>query len=95
MCGIETAMLVNDACGAPIPWLMSCPWMYFDGRLFQYHLARASTASKLEDLCENHFSLTIKVEKMRQAILEGLGDRFQSISPFQGSFLGNSLIILI
>ncbi|VVC24650.1 PIN domain-like [Cinara cedri] len=87
MCGIETAMLVNDACGAPVPWLMSCPWMYFDGRLFQYHLARASTANKLEDLCENHFSLTIKVEKMRQAILEGLGERFQSITPFQGSFM--------
>lgn len=87
MCGIETAMLVNDSCGAPIPWLMSCPWMYFDGRLFQYHLARASTANKLEDLCENHFSLTIKVEKMRQAILEGLNECFQSISPFQGSFM--------
>jgi len=88
MCGIETAMLVNDSCGAPIPWLMSCPWMYFDGRLFQYHLSRASTANKLEDLCENHFSLTIKVEKMRQAILEGLNDCFQSIVPFQGSFMG-------
>ncbi|XP_050430295.1 constitutive coactivator of PPAR-gamma-like protein 1 homolog isoform X2 [Adelges cooleyi] len=87
MCGVETAMLVNDACGAPVPWLMSCPWMYFDGRLFQYHLARASTASKLEDLCENQFSLTIKVEKMRQAILENLGERFQSIPPYQGAFL--------
>lgn len=87
MCGIETAMLANDACGAPLPWLMTCPWMYFDGRLFQYHLARALTANKLEDLCENHFSLTVKVEKMRQAILEGLGERFQSISPFQGTFL--------
>lgn len=94
MCGIETAMLANDACGAPLPWLMTCPWMYFDGRLFQYHLARASTANKLEDLCENHFSLTIKVEKMRQAILEGLGERFQSISPFQGSFLGNDFFSL-
>lgn len=95
MCGVETAMLVNDACGAPIPWLMSCPWMYFDGRLFQYHLARASTANKLEDLCENHFSLTIKVEKMRQAILEGLGERFQSITPFQPPFLGIILFIKI
>ncbi|XP_050534475.1 constitutive coactivator of PPAR-gamma-like protein 1 homolog isoform X2 [Daktulosphaira vitifoliae] len=91
MSGVETAMLVNDACGAPVPWLMSCPWMYFDGRLFQYHLARAQTASKLEDLCENQFSLVIKVEKMRQAILHGLGERFQLVPQYQGSFIDTIL----
>ena len=32
MTGVEYALIVNEACGAPIPWLMSPPWLYFDGQ---------------------------------------------------------------
>lgn len=29
--GVEMALLANDACGAPVPFLMCCPWLFFDG----------------------------------------------------------------
>jgi hypothetical protein len=47
MNGIENALLANDACGAPIPWLMCCPWLYFDGKLFQYKLLKAENVRGL------------------------------------------------
>ncbi|XP_049782108.1 constitutive coactivator of PPAR-gamma-like protein 1 [Schistocerca cancellata] len=72
MQGVETALLANDACGAPIPWLMCCPWLFFDGKLFHHKLARTSTAKSLLDLCEHRYEYVLKVERMRQAILEGL-----------------------
>ena len=31
--GVEMALLANDACGAPVPFLMCCPWLFFDGQL--------------------------------------------------------------
>ena len=34
MQGVETALFANDGCGAPVPWLMCCPWLFFDGKLF-------------------------------------------------------------
>lgn len=40
MAGVDTALMVNDACGAPIPWIMNCPWLFFDGKLFNYFLAK-------------------------------------------------------
>ena len=30
--GVEMALLANDACGAPVPFLMCCPWLFFDGQ---------------------------------------------------------------
>jgi len=76
MAGVETALVVNDACGAPVPWLMCCPWLYFDGKLFQHTLARAAGAKNLRALCGNRLDLVVKVQKMRQAILEGLSGQF-------------------
>lgn len=72
MAGVETALMANDACGAPIPWLMCCPWLYFDGKLFHHILARASVAKNLLELCGGHIDRVVKVEKMRKAILEGI-----------------------
>ncbi|XP_011495096.1 PREDICTED: constitutive coactivator of PPAR-gamma-like protein 1 homolog [Ceratosolen solmsi marchali] len=72
MAGVETALLANDACGAPIPWLMCCPWLYFDGKLFHHTLARATVAKNLLDLCGGYFERVVKVERMRKAILEGV-----------------------
>lgn len=76
MHGVETALLANDACGAPIPWLMSCPWLYLDGKLFHYTLIRAGHVKNLLELCENHIERVVKVERMRKAILEGLDVQF-------------------
>ncbi|XP_075235420.1 constitutive coactivator of PPAR-gamma-like protein 1 homolog [Lycorma delicatula] len=76
MQGVETALLVNDACGAPIPWLMCCPWLFFDGKLFHHQLARASQVKNLLELCDHRIRIVMKVEHMRQAILEGLNVQF-------------------
>lgn len=48
MQGVETALLANDACGAPIPWLMCCPWLYFDGKLFHNILAKTEVVKSLQ-----------------------------------------------
>lgn len=48
MQGVETALLANDACGAPIPWLMCCPWLYFDGKLFHNILAKTDHVKSLQ-----------------------------------------------
>ncbi|XP_046419982.1 constitutive coactivator of PPAR-gamma-like protein 1 homolog isoform X1 [Neodiprion fabricii] len=72
MAGVETALLANDACGAPIPWLMCCPWLFFDGKLFHHTLARATIAKNLLELCGGDIARVVKVERMRKAVLEGI-----------------------
>lgn len=85
MQGVEIALLANDACGAPLPWLLCCPWLYFDGKLFHHTLARAVHSKNLLELCENHIERVVKVERMRKAILEGLDFKFAKMPlPFAG-----------
>ncbi|KAK6304068.1 hypothetical protein J4Q44_G00265220 [Coregonus suidteri] len=73
MAGVDTALLVNDVCGQPLPWEHCCPWGFFDGKLFQTKLARAARDRlALLDMCEGQEELVSRVEKMRQAILEGI-----------------------
>lgn len=73
MSGVDMALFANDACGQPVPWEHCCPWMYFDGKLFQSKLIRAhQDTAQLLDLCDGQAELVVKVEKMRQSILEGL-----------------------
>jgi hypothetical protein len=76
MQGVETALLVNDACGAPVPWLMCCPWLFFDGKLFHHQLSRASVVKNIMELCNHRVRMVMKVERMRQAVLEGLNVQF-------------------
>lgn len=72
MRGVETAMLANDACGEPVPTMVAAPWHYFDGKLFQIKLAIATRdGSNLVQLCEGRVDQVAKVERMRQAIMEG------------------------
>ncbi|KAF2900525.1 hypothetical protein ILUMI_05657, partial [Ignelater luminosus] len=86
MQGVEMALMANDACGAPLPWLMCCPWLYFDGKLFHHTLSRSVHAKNLLELCENHIDRVVKVERMRKAILEGLDVQFAKLPlpPFTG-----------
>ncbi|KAK7884114.1 hypothetical protein WMY93_027237 [Mugilogobius chulae] len=73
MAGVDTALFINDVCGQPLPWEHCCPWGFFDGKLFQSKLSRASRdRAALLDMCEGQEELVSKVEKMRQAILEGI-----------------------
>lgn len=72
MRGVDTAMLANDACGEPVPAMMAAPWNYFDGKLFQMKLTvAAQDGSNLVQLCEGRVEQVAKVERMRQAIMEG------------------------
>lgn len=72
MRGVETAMLANDVCGEPVPIMFTAPWHYFDGRLFQLKLQIATQdGSNLVQLCEGRVDQVAKVERMRQAIMEG------------------------
>ncbi|XP_012938515.1 constitutive coactivator of PPAR-gamma-like protein 1 isoform X1 [Aplysia californica] len=72
MSGIETATVANDVCGAPIPWTMICPWLYLDGKLFHYKLLKANNNTPLIDMCDGQMEQVLRVERMRQAILENL-----------------------
>merc|ERR1719357_169208 len=74
--GVEMALLANDACGAPVPFLMCCPWLFFDGKLFHSKLRRAVSAKNLLEMCEHRMDVVVKVERMRKAILEGLVPEF-------------------
>ncbi|KAK7086333.1 hypothetical protein SK128_018849 [Halocaridina rubra] len=76
MMGVETALFANDACGAPVPWIMCCPWLYFDGKLFHAKLIKANCARSLLEVCEGDIELVSKVERCRQAVLEGLRVEF-------------------
>ncbi|KAK2493207.1 hypothetical protein MC885_019340, partial [Smutsia gigantea] len=79
MSGVDMALFANDACGQPVPWEHCCPWMYFDGKLFQSKLLKASRdKTPLIDLCDGQAEQAAKVEKMRQSILEGLNFSRQS-----------------
>ncbi|XP_013408866.1 constitutive coactivator of PPAR-gamma-like protein 1 isoform X2 [Lingula anatina] len=72
MRGVECAIFANDACGAPVPWTMTCPWLYFDGKLFHYKLLKANNNTPLVDICDGSVEQVMRVERMRQAILHGL-----------------------
>ncbi|XP_057658956.1 constitutive coactivator of PPAR-gamma-like protein 1 homolog isoform X1 [Diorhabda carinulata] len=86
MKGVDMALIANDACGAPLPWLMCCPWLYFDGKLFHYTLTRSAHAKNILEVCENYIERVVKVERMRKAILEGLDVKFAKVPlpPFAG-----------
>lgn len=79
MSGVDMALFANDACGQPIPWEHCCPWMYFDGKLFQSKLIKVSREKiPLIDLCDGQADQATKLEKMRQSIVEGLNLSRQS-----------------
>ncbi|CAH1644349.1 unnamed protein product [Spodoptera littoralis] len=92
MAGAEAALLANDACGAPVPWLVAAPWLYFDGKLLQRNLHRANHCKHLAQLCDNHLDTVVKVERMRKAILEGLEVEFAMPPlPLVAGVVGGSL----
>ncbi|XP_040260888.1 constitutive coactivator of PPAR-gamma-like protein 2 isoform X2 [Bufo bufo] len=82
MSGVDTALFANDACGQPVPWEHCCPWIYFDGKLFQSKLIRAGREKvPLIELCDGQAEQAAKVEKMRQSILEGINFNRQPPPP--------------
>ncbi|UYV66133.1 FAM120A [Cordylochernes scorpioides] len=76
MAGVEHAILANDACGAPIQAIHCCPWMFFNGKLFQLKLHKIMCNNNLIALCNGQIDQVSKVEFLRRAILEGLNPVF-------------------
>ncbi|KAJ8301186.1 hypothetical protein KUTeg_020173 [Tegillarca granosa] len=76
MAGVETAVFANDVCGAPIPWNICAPWNFFDGKLFHFKLLKANNNTPLIDMCDGQLDQVLRVERMRQAIMEGLQCEF-------------------
>ena len=65
------ALFANDACGAPVPFQMCLPWMFFDGKLFHLKLRKADSARNLMELCDGRMDVVYAIERMRAAILQG------------------------
>lgn len=70
MQGVETASLANDSCGVPLPWTMTNPWLFFDGKLFHLKLKMSTYVTTLRELCDDHIEIVLKIERFRKAILE-------------------------
>lgn len=72
MQGVETAQLANDACGVPVPWSMTNPWLFFDGKIFHLKLRMSQFATSLRDLCDDQLEVMVKIERFRAAVLEDI-----------------------
>lgn len=94
MQGVETASLANDACGIPLPWTMTNPWLFFDGKLFHLKLKMSTIVQSLRELCDDHIEIVLKIERFRKAILEdvehyllpghmGTLNNKKSVTPFR------------
>ena len=60
MRGVEHAIFLNDAVGAPIPWGVTCPWLFFDGKVFLMKLMKSSNNVPLIELCDGYVSVLIQ-----------------------------------
>lgn len=72
MQGVETAQLANDACGVPLPWNLTNPWLFFDGKLFHLKLRMAMSFQNLRELCDDQLDIVMKVDRFRKAVMEDL-----------------------
>ena len=81
MQGVEYASLANDACGAPVPWQLTCPWEFFDGKIFHLKLIKSVAGSPLLEVCDNNVQHLVEVERMRDAILGNREFVFAEVQP--------------
>ncbi|CRK95071.1 CLUMA_CG008549, isoform A [Clunio marinus] len=81
MQGIETAQLANDACGVPLPWNLTNPWLFFDGKLFHLKLRMAVCLQNLRELCDDQLEMVMKIERFRKAILEDVENMVPPVEP--------------
>jgi hypothetical protein len=81
MQGVETAQLANDACGVPLPWNLTNPWLFFDGKLFHLKLRMALGLQNLRELCDDQLDMVMKIERFRKAVLEDIENLVQLGEP--------------
>ena len=67
--GLEMALLANDVCGSPVPFQMTFPWTFFDGKLFHSKLIRATQARNLVELCDGRVDMAYQIERIRNVIM--------------------------
>ena len=65
------ALMANDACGSPVPFQMTFPWTFFDGKLFHSKLIKATQARNLVELCDGRVEMAYQVERIRDIIMTG------------------------
>jgi len=66
------ALLANDACGAPIPYMLFCPWLFFNGKVFNYVLEQQLHGKSLAEICGYKMDLVFNIDQLRQAVTEGV-----------------------
>lgn len=54
MCGVEHAIVANQACGSPVAVQACAPATFFDGKLFQFKLDIAYKKQSLHHICNGH-----------------------------------------
>lgn len=91
MQGVETAQLANDACGVPLPWNLTNPWLFFDGKLFHLKLRMSVCLQNLRELCDEQLEMVMKIERFRKAILEDIENLVPHASKFAMKINRNEL----
>lgn len=66
------------ACGVPLPWNLTNPWLFFDGKLFHLKLRMSVGLQNLREVCDDQLDLVMKIERIRKAILEDI----ENLVPF-------------
>jgi hypothetical protein len=92
--GIEMALLSNDACGAPIPYMLFCPWLFFNGKVFNYVLEQQALGKSLAEICGYKMDLVFNIDQLRLAATEGIKVQYapaNNPTPFLFANNGNYL----
>jgi len=91
------ALLANDACGAPIPYMLFCPWLFFNGKVFNYILEQQALGKTMPEICGFKMDLVFNIDQLKMAILEGIKVQFvpQVVTPFLFANNGTNYILLI
>ena len=70
--GVEMALLVNDACGSPIPYRLFAPWLFFNGKIFNFILEEQNSGKTIAEICGFKMEIVYNMERLKVAILDGI-----------------------
>ncbi|XP_021964405.1 constitutive coactivator of PPAR-gamma-like protein 1 isoform X2 [Folsomia candida] len=87
--GVEMSVLTNDACGAPIPYMLFSPWMFFNGKVFSYVLEQQTQGKSLAEICGYKMDLVFSIDQLRLAVTEGVKVQYAQ-APNPAPFFGNN-----
>ena len=64
-----------------MPWNLTNPWLFFDGKLFHLKLRMSVGLQNLREVCDDQLDMVMKIERFRKAILEDI----DNLAPFTDS----------